>query len=83
MQRLVLIVKKQTLIALFLLAAISIPTAIARDWYEDKYDRDHHWSWDEWKASRLAWENEHAAERKWDEKEMKREWEKHKHHYHY
>lgn len=75
--------KKRTIIALLLLVIVAAPAAFAKDWYEDKYEAKHHWTWDEWKDSRTAWERDHAGERKWDEKEMRREWEKHKHHYHY
>jgi len=76
-------VKKQIIIALALLPILAAPMAFAKDWYEDKYEREHHWSYDEWKENRAAWEREHANERKWDEKEMKREWQRHKHQYHY
>jgi hypothetical protein len=79
----VYIVKKQTIIALCLLAITAVPTAFAKDWYEDKYERDHHWTYDEWKSNRSAWEKEHEAEARWNEVQMKKEWEKHKHHYHY
>jgi hypothetical protein len=75
--------KKQALIAAFLMTAITTPAVFAHDWWEGKYEHGHHYTWDEWRDHRSSWEAEHRAERHWNEEEMRREWERHKHHYHY
>ncbi len=75
--------KKQALVAAILLASVTVPAAFAGDWWAGKYETGHHYTWDEWKNHRTAWEEEHHAKRHWDEVRMRREWEAHKHHYHY
>ena len=76
--------KKQALTAALFLTVAVVPAAFAHhDWWEGKYENGHHYSYDEWRDHRNSWEGEHKAERHWDDVRMRREWENHKHHYHY
>jgi hypothetical protein len=70
-------------VAALLLASAAVPAAFAGDWFEGKYEAGHHYTWDEWRDHRTAWEAEHKGEKHWDEKMMRREWEGHKNKYHY
>jgi hypothetical protein len=75
--------KKQALLAALFLTTAVVPAAFAGDWWEGKYESGHHYTWDEWRDHRNAWEAEHKAQKHWDEAHMRREWEAHKHHYRY
>jgi hypothetical protein len=75
--------KKQALLAALFLTTAVVPAAFAANWWDGKYEAGHHYTYDEWKDHRASWEGEHKTEKHWDDAHMRKEWENHKHHYHY
>ena len=75
--------KKQALVAALLLATACVPAAFAGEWYDGKYEAGHHYTFDEWKDHRNAYETEHHVKKHWDDARLHSEWDNHKKHYHY